>query len=631
MNPTSLPHRFLVRLVLLVTALSLGGCRWGGDDPASATAPPSNYTIGGNLAGLTTTGLVLANGSDTLAPAANATTFTFAKTVASGTTYAVTVQTQPSSATCSVNSSSGSVGTMNVTSVSITCVTVTHSLGGTIGGLSGGGLVLGNGTDTVAPAAGATTFTFATAIAEGAAYSVTVQTQPAGDTCVVSGGSGTMATAAVTSVHVTCSPKAFHVGGTLSGLTAPGLILANGTDTVSPAASATTFIFAKTVATGASYSVAVQQQPTGLTCTVSGSYPATMPSADVTDVAVTCSTASGLVPLAGQASCPSGAGAYADGTGAAASLPETESMTMDAAGNIYSVNAGARTLRRLTPTGVVTTVAGVAHNGGVTDGNGANARFEFPDGVAVDAADNVTVVDSSAIRHVTATADVTTLAGSNTQPVGFVDGPGSTASFNGPRDVAISSNGDLFVTDSGNHVIRRITPAGVVSTFAGGGAPGAHAPGFVDGTGTAAMFDAPVGLAIDSADNLYVADDNNQSIRKITPAGVVTTLAGGGPSNPGFLDGTGAAARFGSPRRIRVGANGNLYVTDQIGDQTPDGGISGAIRLITPAGVVTTIAAQVSLHSSAPIQVPGGVNGIATNSSGALYVAFGCAIAKVGP
>ena len=164
-----------------------------------------------------------------------------------------------------------------------------YPVGGSIAGLTTGGLALANGGDTVSPAAGATSFTFGTAVTSAATYTVTVKTQPANATCTVSNGAGTMAAAAVTSVQVSCSLNAFQIGGSLSGLTAAGLVLANGTDTTNPAANATSFVFATPVTSGNNYNVSVTQQPTGLNCTLANG--GGTASANVSNVAVSCAAA----------------------------------------------------------------------------------------------------------------------------------------------------------------------------------------------------------------------------------------------------------------------------------------------------------------------------------------------------
>ena len=269
-----------------------------------AATAPATYTIGGTITGLTASGLVLANGTDTVSPAANATTFVFPTAVSSGASYSVTVSTQPTGETCTVTNGTGTVGSSNVTNVQVACTastTASYTIGGTISGLTASGLVLANGTDTVSPAANATTFVFPTAVATGASYSVTVSTQPTGETCTVTNGSGTVGSSNVTNVQVACTASAagtYTIGGTITGLTASGLELANGTDMVSPAANATSFVFPTAVASGASYSVTVSVQPSSETCTVTNGS-GTVGSSNISNAQVAC-TASGtqtFVPL----------------------------------------------------------------------------------------------------------------------------------------------------------------------------------------------------------------------------------------------------------------------------------------------------------------------------------------------
>ena len=189
---------------------------------------------------------------------------------------------------------------------------------------------------------------------------------------------------------------------------------------------------------------------------------------------------------------------------------------------------------------------------GSADGTGSAARFNDPDGVAVDGAGNVYVADTfnDTIRKITPAGVVTTLAGSPGQ-VGSADGTGSAARFNDPEGVAVDAAGNVYVADTRNDTIRKITPAGVVTTLAG--SPGQA--GSADGTGSAARFDFPNGVAVDGAGNVYVADAGNDTIRKITPAGVVTTLAGTAGQS-GSADGTGSAARFNASGGRRGGRRG---------------------------------------------------------------------------
>ena len=253
-----------------------------------------------------------------------------------------------------------------------------------------------------------------------------------------------------------------------------------------------------------------------------------------------------------------GSAGSADGTGSAARFNGPYGVAVDGAGNVYDADSGSHTIRKITAAGVVTTLAGLAANVGSVDGTGSAARFRYPSGVAVDATGNVFVADhfNFTIREVTPAGVVTTLAGL-AGVGGSTDGTGSAARFNGAYGVAADGAGNVYVADSGSHTIRKITPAGVVTTLAGL----ATISGSADGTGSAARFLNPNGIAADVAGNVYVADTFNHTIRKVTPAGVVTTLAGLAGS-PGSVDGTGSAARFFDPNGIAVDGAGNLYVAD---------------------------------------------------------------------
>ncbi len=198
-------------------------------------------------------------------------------------------------------------------------------------------------------------------------------------------------------------------------------------------------------------------------------------------------------------------------------------MAVDSAGNVYVADNYNHTIRKVTPDGVVTTLAGALGQAGTVDGTGCGARFSYPRGVAVDRAGNVYVADSynHTIRKVTPAAVVTTLAGAARQP-GAVDGAGAAARFNNPINLAVDGVGNVYVADNWNHTIRKVTPAGVVTTLAGA----AGQPGAADGTGAAARFRSPNGVGVDGSGNVYVADRGNSAIRKITLAGDVTTVIG---------------------------------------------------------------------------------------------------------
>jgi sugar lactone lactonase YvrE len=271
-----------------------------------------------------------------------------------------------------------------------------------------------------------------------------------------------------------------------------------------------------------------------------------------------------------------------DGTGAAARFNHAFGVAADSAGNLYVSDRGNNTIRRITPAGVVTTFAGRPGSTGSRDGAGAEASFDYPGGIATDRAGNVYVSDygNYTIRKITPAGVVTTLAGT-AGARGSADGAGAAARFEGPLAVAADGAGNLYVTDLHN-TIRRITPAGVVTTLAGK----AHAEGSSDGTGATARFSFPRGIATDSAGNVYVADHGNHAIRKITPGGLVTTLAGRAGVE-GSADGAAAAARFSGPLGIAVDSADNVYVVDldnhAIRKITPAGTVSTVVRATSTA------------------------------------------------
>ena len=276
------------------------------------------------------------------------------------------------------------------------------------------------------------------------------------------------------------------------------------------------------------------------------------------------------------AGCTNQSGAGADGAGSAASFDIPGGVAADAAGNVYVSDTLNSTVRRVTPAGVVTTIAGSVGNPGGADGTGSVAQFNQPNGLGIDSAGNVYVADqlNDTIRRITPTGVVTTFAGS-TGAAGNADGLPADARFNAPAGVAVDAAGNLYVADFGNFTIREVAPNGTVTTLAGS----AGALGFADGAGAAARFEAPSALAVDGAGNVYVAD--LAAIRKVTPGGVVTTLAGSSYTTHGSADGTGSAAQFDQPTGLALDASGDVYVADSQ---------NAAIRRVTPAGVVTTIA-----------------------------------------
>ena len=295
--------------------------------------------------------------------------------------------------------------------------------------------------------------------------------------------------------------------------------------------------------------------------------------ADTSNHTIRKITAAGAVTtLAGLA----GLRGSVDGTGGSARFRDPAGIARDGAGNVYIADTNNHTIRKITAAGAVTTLAGSGGISGTADGQAAAARFNGPLGVAADSAGNVHVSDTvnSTIRKVSAGV-VTTLAGS-AGVTGGADGSGAAARFNKPSGAKLDGLGNIYVADTSNHTIRKITAAGAVTTVAGT----AGVQGSQDGSGATATFNAPASIALDGNGNIYVADTFNHTIRRLNAAGTVTTLAGTA-GVPGSADGAGATARFNFPSGLVTDSAGNLYVAD-FGNH--------AIRKVTPTGTVTTIA-----------------------------------------
>ncbi len=302
-----------------------------------------------------------------------------------------------------------------------------------------------------------------------------------------------------------------------------------------------------------------------------------------------------VTTLAGSA----GIAGSADGTGTAALFFSPSGVAVDRTGNIYVADTYNFTIRKVTPDGVVTTLAGTAGSQGRADGVGGAARFYALNGVAVDGAGNVYVADDSAIRKITPAGVVTTFAGDLAGASGSTDATGAAARFYGPGGVVVDRSGNVYVADTWNFTIRKITPAGVVTTLAGT----AGTQGNLDGTSGAARFNNPNGLSVDGNGIVYVADNN--TIRKVTPAGVVTTLAGDLAGAFGSVDGIGTAARFFQPNGVTVDGSGNLYVADTYNSiirkisYSTSGGVSGSL-------MVTLSSTNAAVSAGARWQVDGG-------------------------
>lgn len=371
-------------------------------------------------------------------------------------------------------------------------------------------------------------------------------------------------------------------GSTYSGATTPQLTIANASAGMSG------YLY-RAVITGSNGSVAtnaatlsvasaVLAGPAGVALDRSGNLLAVDgPNNDCMTVALTGSTSL----LAGL----SGTQGADDGQGRSARFRSPVGVAINAnTGTAYVADAGNSIIRAITADGQVSTLAGSKDNQGYRDGAGTAAWFNAPADVAVDRSGNLYVADTgnSVIRKITADGSVTTLAGLAGQR-GSDNGAGSAARFNQPAGIVVDANGVLFVADTYNHTIRRITASGVVSTFAG--VPGIS--GYDDGVN--ALFNQPSGLAMDASGNLYVADTGNNTLRVISTAGVVRTLVGT-PTVAGLEDGNGLRALLNQPKDLCLDAAGNVWVADYG---------NAAIRKVTPSGDVTTVSL-----SMVPVTVP---------------------------
>ncbi|MBI3881079.1 MAG: hypothetical protein HY301_13590 [Verrucomicrobia bacterium] len=291
-----------------------------------------------------------------------------------------------------------------------------------------------------------------------------------------------------------------------------------------------------------------------------------------------------VTTLAGQAQ----QAGFSNGPAALALFSDPAGIAADASGNFFIADSANHVIRKFATNGLVSTIAGTPEVAGSAD---SPAAFDSPSGVCVDAAGNLFVADTGnhTIRKIAANGTVTTLAGLAGE-AGATNGPGATARFNSPLGIVVATNGILFIADSGNHLLRKISPDGTVTTLAGEeGVWGTN-----DGPGLTAHFNNPVGLALDAAGNLFVADANNHTIRKVAPDGTVSTVAGV-PGADGCVNGPAADARFCKPASLAFDAHGNLFIADSF---------NHVLRRLSPRGFVTTVSGL------------GGADGVADGANG---------------
>jgi uncharacterized protein (TIGR03437 family) len=290
-------------------------------------------------------------------------------------------------------------------------------------------------------------------------------------------------------------------------------------------------------------------------------------------------------------------------------LTVPQALAIDSAGNLFIAEAGKHVIRKVAPDGKITTVAGRGSQGSAGDNALATtAALNNPQGVAVDARGNLYIsdTDNHRVRKVAADGIITTVAGTGEAGFRGDNQPATMAGLDHPKGLGVDADGTLFISDSSNHRVRKVSTAGVITTVAGTGVPGFGGDG---GPAVRAQFQFPAGLALGAAGNLYVAEPDNHRIRRITPAGEIATVAGsshfrgdGGPA---------ASATLFSPSNLAMDAGGNLYIAE-IGNNR--------IRKLSPNGLITTVAGS----SDAPGYSDGG--GRATSAKLNLQDADGLAV-----
>lgn len=485
----------------------------------------------------------------------------------------------------------------------------TFSIGGTVRGLrDGASLTVNSGAGASLAIASNGDFVFPVKAASGTAYHVTIGAHPAGQVCTVGAASGTLADADIRKVEILCNAASTTVEQSrMAVVRLAGYAGSQGAGDGDAAQATFACPFGLTtdsarnlyVTDAQGYSVR-QITPAGVVGTLAREIrsPGGIARDQFGNLYVADTINDAIVQIS-----PSGAVSdfvrfYKEYT-----YSSPVGVTIDTAGNLYVAGRGKHVILKISSSGAVTSLAGTAGIEGAADGHGSAARFKTPFGVAIDANGNLYVSDEGnhTIRRITAAGTVTTLAGAP-GVAGAVDGIGAAARFRNPSGIAIGMDGNLYVVDNGNRRVRMVTPEGTVSTVAG--AISAVAGGYA----TPDSFEDPYGIAVDSAGILYVSDCGNHTISKlvlneqaglvtVTPppsvfpaSGIVTTLAGK-VDQMGAVDGQGSAARFNEPGLLIVDHAGNIIV----GDGWP----SNLLRKVSPSGAVTTLAGtQGSWHTS---------------------------------
>ena len=301
------------------------------------------------------------------------------------------------------------------------------------------------------------------------------------------------------------------------------------------------------------------------------------------------------------------------------------SLALDSLSNLYITDRADNRVRKVTPQGIISTVAGDGVPGFSGDGGaGIAASLSSPGGVAADTSGNVYLADSgnNRIRRVTPQGIISTVAGNGVKGFSGDGGPATAASLSYPQGLAVDTYGNLYIADSGNSRIRKVTPQGIINTVAGSTVRGFRGDG---GAATVASLSDPSGLCLDLLGNLYIVDSGNSRIRKVTPPGIISTVAGNGFQGFSGDGGPATAAQFTYPSGIAVDSSGDLFVVDTG---------NCAVRKVTYEGIISTDAAchgSLPFGDGGPAAAAGLQNprGVAIDAKGDLYVADGNTIRRL--